>query len=502
MLFLLSTSPNAIQVELPVSEPSFLFHDYETFGADPRRDRAAQFAAIRTDLDFNPIGEPEVVYCRQGEDYLPHPVACLITGITPQMANRRGLPEMEFAEHINKLMSVPGTCSLGYNTLRFDDEITRNLFYRNLLDPYAREWKDGNSRWDLIDVVRTFHALRPEGIEWPMRKDYEGRDVPSFKLDQLTVANGIEHSGAHDALADVYATIAMAKLLRERNAGLFDYLLGLRDKHRVNALLDIQARKPMVHVSRRYPAARGCCALIAPLARHPSNPNGVVVVDLAVDPDSWMHLSVEEIRQRLFVSREELAEGVDRVPLKLVQVNKSPAVLPINSLDDAAAERLHIDRAQAQQHWRKLIDAVDVSEKVAAVFAGDAPESPQDPDLMIYSGPFFNQVDKRAMDEVHQYHGWDLADLSPNFHDPRLGEMLFRLRARSYPETIEGGERERWDALRWERFNSSTLSALTLQGFAREIERLNQESLSERDQRLLEELVMHVEAIMPAQAFG
>ncbi|MGJ8526298.1 Exodeoxyribonuclease I [Halomonadaceae bacterium LMG 33818] len=484
-----------------MSDISFLFHDYETFGTDPKRDRPAQFAAIRTDAEFNVIGEPETLYCRQAEDYLPHPQACLITGITPQTANRRGLPEVEFAQRINELMSVPGTCSLGYNTLRFDDEVTRFMLYRNLFDPYAREWQNGNSRWDLIDAVRAFYALRPEGIQWPMREDINGNKVPSFKLDQLTVVNGIEHGDAHDATADVYATIEIAKLLRTTNRKFFDYLLALRNKHRVNELLDIGARKPMVHISRRYPAASGCCSLIVPLARHSTNPNAVIVMDLTVDPQPLIDLSVDEIRSRLFVSREELAEGTTRIPLKLVHVNRSPVVLPIKALDDAAAKRLHIDKAQAQQHWQRLVQADGLAEKVAAVFNEGNPPSSNDPDLMLYSGNFFSSADKRAMAEVHKYAGWDLVGLNVPFQDPRLEEMLFRLRARSYPETLEGEERERWDAMRWERFNSPELSSLTLQGFAREIERLNQEVQDDKKRALLEELVMHVEAIMPAQAF-
>ncbi|ANF59277.1 exodeoxyribonuclease I [Halotalea alkalilenta] len=482
-------------------EPSFLFHDYETFGADPRRDRPSQFAAIRTDVEFNQIGEPEVIYCRQADDYLPHPQACLITGITPQRANRRGLPEAEFAARIQALMSVPGTCSLGYNTLRFDDEVSRHLFYRNLLDPYGREWQNGNSRWDLIDAVRTFYALRPQGIEWPMREDMEGRKVPSFKLEQLTAANGIEHVGAHDALSDVRATISLARLLRERNAKLFDYLLGLRDKHRVKALLDVDSRKPMIHVSRRYPAAQGCSALVAPLARHPSNPNGVIVCDLSADPEPLLALSAEEIRARVFVSRAELAEGLERIPLKVVQVNRSPALLPVKALDESAAARLGIDRERSESHWQRLAQVEGLAAKVAEVFAEPPPEGSTDPDLMLYSGSFFSSSDKRAMAEVHQHLGWDLVGLNPMFQDARLPEMLFRMRARSYPETLEGADREHWDQLRWERFNSPQLSSLTLQGFAREIERLNREPLSERDRQLLEELVMHVEAIMPPQAF-
>ncbi|SDM07570.1 Exodeoxyribonuclease I subunit C [Modicisalibacter muralis] len=484
--------------QLGKSQKTFLWHDYETFGADPRRDRASQFAAIRTDADFNEIGEPLTLYCKPADDYLPHPQACLITGITPQTTRRRGLPEIEFAARINAEMSVAGTCGLGYNSLRFDDEVSRHLFYRNFLDPYAREWQNGNSRWDLIDVVRAFHALRPEGIEWPTRDD----GSPSFKLEHLTAANGIEHAGAHDALADVRATIALARLLKSRNARLFDYLLKLRSKCEVAKLLDIPSRKPMLHISRRYPASRGCGALVMPLAEHPSNPNGVIVYDLGVDPAPLFELSVEQIRARVFVSADELAEGESRIPLKVVHINRSPVLLPINAVTDDVAARLTLDRGLCEAHWKALCANPEAARKAAAVFAEGPPEGPSDPDLMLYSGGFFSPADRQEMQRVHTTAPESLGETAFAFQDPRLEEMLFRLRARSYPDTLTSDEQAQWEAYRWARMNDGTLGGLTLQGFAREIERLNQLSLSDRDRQVLEELVMHVEAMMPAQAFG
>ncbi|WP_043529201.1 exodeoxyribonuclease I [Litchfieldella xinjiangensis] len=477
---------------------SFLWHDYETFGADPRRDRPSQFAAIRTDADFNEIGEPVTLYCRPADDYLPHPQACLITGITPQQARRRGVPEAEFADRINALMSEPGTCSLGYNTLRFDDEISRHLFYRNFLDPYAREWQNGNSRWDLIDAVRAFHALRPEGIEWPRRED----GAPSFKLEHLTAANGIEHTGAHDALADVRATIALARLLRSRNAKLFDFLLRLRSKREVAQLLDIPARKPMLHVSRRYPASRGCSALVVPLAEHPSNPNGVIVYDLSEDPAPLFTLSAEAIRERVFVGADELAEGETRIPLKVIHINKSPVVLPLSVVTEGVASRIGLDRAACERHWKALCANPDAARKAAQVFAQAPADGTQDPDLMLYSGGFFSPADRKEMQRVRSTDPWDLVGMSFAFQDPRLEEMLFRFRARSYPDTLEGEELAQWESYRWQRMNDASLGGLTLAVFAREIERLNQVSLSDRDRQILEELVMHVEAMMPPQAFG
>ena len=218
---------------------SIFWYDYETTGIDPRRDRPLQVAGIRTDEALNEIEAPLNFYCRPSDDILPHPAACLITGITPQRLEEQGLGEAEFMTRLHAELSRPGTCVAGYNTLRFDDEVTRYSLYRNFFDPSAREWQGGNSRWDLIDLVRTAYALRPEGIQWPLNDE----GVVTLKLERLTEANGLEHGQAHDALSDVRATIAMARLLRQRQPKLYDFLYRLRGKH---AVLDqVQLLKPL-----------------------------------------------------------------------------------------------------------------------------------------------------------------------------------------------------------------------------------------------------------------
>jgi len=226
-------------------ERTFLWHDYETSGADPKRDRPLQFAAIRTDENLNIIGDPIEIYCKPSDDFLPHPQACLITGITPQHAIREGVCEAQFIAQINAQMSVPGTCSVGYNSIRFDDEITRYTLYRNFYDPYAREWQNQCSRWDLIDMVRLTRALRPDGIEWP---DYDDGS-PCFKLEELSKANGIEHSNAHDAMADVYATIELARIIRDKQRKLYDFVLSNKTKQAAQSFLDVSTMKPALHVS-------------------------------------------------------------------------------------------------------------------------------------------------------------------------------------------------------------------------------------------------------------
>ena len=426
------------------TERTLYWHDYETFGADPRRDRPVQFAGIRTTEDLEIVGEPLMIFCRPAGDTLPHPEACLVTGITPQQAEAEGLPEPEFIRRIHEELARPGTCGVGYNTIRFDDEVTRFTLYRNFFDPYGREWQNGNSRWDIIDMVRMTYALRPEGIEWPLREDGH----PSFKLEHLTEANGISHEGAHDALSDVTATIDMARLIRERQPRLYDYLYRLRSKHRVEELIDIPRRKPLVHTSRMFPAAHGCTALVAPLARHPSNPRGVIVFDLRHDPTPLLELEPEDIQQLMFTPAEERTPDMPRVPLKTLSTNKSPAIAPAKTLSSENAERLDIDLDAHRRHWKMLAEAPELEEKVQAVFAGGPPEGFSDPDSALYSGGFFPDGDRARMEQVRSAPPGELGALEDHFEDPRLRELLFRYRARNYPDTLDADERQRWRELR------------------------------------------------------
>lgn len=425
---------------------SFYWHDYETWGADPLRDRPCQFAGLRTDTDLNPVGDPLVLYCRPANDLLPQPEACLVTGLTPQRALAQGIIESDFATRIESELRRPGTCGVGYNSMRFDDEVTRNLLYRNLRDPYAREWRDGNSRWDLIDTLRLAHALRPYGIQWPTRED----GTVSFRLEDLTAANDIPHAGAHDALADVRATIDLARLLRRTKPRLFDYALMLRDKRRVRDLLD--GGEPLLHCSARYPAALGCIAPVLPLAPHPRNSNGVICFDLREDPGVLSELPVEEIRARLFTPAKDLPEGIRRIPLKTVHVNRAPVLAPMSTLTPEAAERWSIDRDLVQQRARAAAaQAQALRERVQAAYQPPEAPWPCDPDLLLYGGGFISDADRRVLDGLLRLAPEELAQARPRFEDPRLPEMLLRYRARNWPETLSPNDREAWDAYRLHR---------------------------------------------------
>lgn len=421
---------------------TFYWHDYETFGTDPRRDRPVQFAGIRTDFDFNIIDDPLVVYCKPAADCLPHPEACLITGITPQLAEQKGVCEAEFIRLIHQQLAQPNTCTLGYNSLRFDDEVTRNCLYRNFDDPYAREWQNGNSRWDLIDVVRAARALRPEGIVWPVN----GEGGPSFRLDQLTQANNIAHEAAHDALSDVYATLAITKLVKQVQPRLYQFLLQHRVKTEAFKLLQLGSFKPVVHISGKYPAVKNCLAIVLPVCKHPTNTNGIVVYDLSVDPEPMLGLSVEEIRQRIFTATADLPQGVTRIPLKTVHINKCPVLAPVSVIRPDDAQRLEIDLALCHANIDKIKAATGLAEKLAVVFSDQSyVEQDSDPDLEIYSGGFFSENDKKQMTKIRLMPPEQLAKTAFKFTDSRLPEMLFRFRARNYPETLDADELLRWN---------------------------------------------------------
>jgi exodeoxyribonuclease-1 len=380
-----------------------------------------------------------MLFCQPAPDFLPDPTSCRITGIGPRKALEEGLREAEFCSRILAEFREPGTCVVGYNSMRFDDEISRNLFYRCLHDPYEREWKNGNSRWDLIDLVRMTQALRPDGIQWPLR---EG-GLPSFRLELLTAANGIAHESAHDAMSDVYATLAMARLIKEKQPRLYDFYFSLRDKNRVLAQLDLANHTPVVHISQRFPAQRGCMGIVLPLCKHPTNNNGILTLDLLRDPSAWVHLDADAIRERLYKRSEDLADGEERIALKTVHINRSPAVAPLGVLTPELRERYEIDLALIEERRQFVLSQPQLLDKLREVFEDEAFAAEQDADLGIYSG-FFSDSDRRLMQQVQSLPPAQLRELQSRFIDPRLPELLFRYRARNYPDTLDMQEHQRW----------------------------------------------------------
>ncbi len=473
---------------------TFLWHDYETFGINTRRDRPAQFAAIRTDAELNEIGEPVMLYCSPANDFLPDPQSCLITGITPQVCLERGIPEYQFAAEIEKLLSETGTIGVGYNTIRFDDEVTRFMFWRNLIDPYAREWQNSCGRWDILDVVRTAYALRPEGINWPRHPD--GR--PSFRLEQLTAENGIAHEAAHDALSDVRATIAMARLIRDRQPKLFDFCFALHKKDKVAAEIGLPLRRPFLHITGMFPAERGCIGIVWPLAVHPTNKNEVIVWDLAADPSELASLDAETIRTRMFTKSDALPEGVSRLPIKSIHLNKSPIVINnLKTLSPEMTAQWGLDVATALRHADIAAGTPDMTAIWQEVFHRPQEGSP-DVDEDLYGG-FVSNNDRRLLQELRALSPDALAKANPSFTDMRLEEIFWRYRARNFPHTLSAEEKQRWEEHRAARLFDGEGGVRTIEQLFSEIDQLS-ETADERSEEILGVLYDYAESIAPVRA--
>ncbi|HET8709584.1 MAG TPA: exodeoxyribonuclease I [Candidatus Saccharimonadales bacterium] len=474
---------------------SFFFYDLETTGINSRQGRIMQFAGQRTDMDLAPVGDPINVLIKLTPDVLPEPDAIMVTGITPQATLQDGITEAEFIKLFETEISTPGTIFVGYNTVRFDDEFMRCLLYRNFADPYAWQWKDGRSRWDLLDLARMTRALRPEGIEWPFAAD----GTPTVRLEYLTKVNGLDHENAHDALNDVYASIAVAKLIKEKQPKLFSYLLDMRDKKKVAGL--VEGGKPFVYTSGKYSSETGKTTVATMLVKHRKK-NCAIVYDLRRDPSEFIKLSPRELADRLQWVKDKDA-APPRLPAKSLQYNKCPAIAPLGVLDEAARKRLKIDMKTIEVNLQKLAAAPDFAGNVQEAFDLQEEQrqtewltNEQDVDCQLYDD-LFSDADCRLLPDIRAAKPEALAGFADKLQDKRLKTLLPLYKARNYPAALSTEERAEWDAFCKQRLFAGEGDSRFAK-FARRIQELAQTKLSQNQQFALEELHLYAESIMPA----
>lgn len=465
---------------------SFFFYDLETSGLNPRDARIMQFAGIRTDMNLEQIGEPYNILVKLSDDTLPSPDALMVTGITPQQTQMDGYTEAEFAALIVEEICTPETTMAGFNNIRFDDEFLRYHLWRNFFDPYEWCWKDGRSRWDLLDVVRMTRALRPEGIVWP---EVDGK--ATNRLELLTKQNGIDHFKAHDALSDVEALIAVTKLIKEKQPQLYAYLLEMRDKNKVKQLVNLDDKKPFVYTSGRYDAEYEKTTIAFPLT---SGKNGnVVVYDLRYDPTPVISMSVDEIKASLYADKKTReTEGFIKVPVKELQYNRAPAVAPVGVLEQADGwQRLKLDRRVIEKHKAMLSSAPHFAENVRSVFESRTEfKRSTDPEAQLYDG-FVQDRDKLRIETVRNADERTLADFHPDFSDERLAPLLLHYKARNFPRSLSSDE-----AVTWETWRAKHV-ADQLPDFMKRLQALAATAADENKQFILQELQLWAESVLP-----
>ncbi len=471
---------------------TFFFYDLETSGLNPRESRIMQFAGIRTDTDFNPIGEPYNLLVKLNDDTLPSPEALMVTGISPQQTQLEGYTEAQFSKILESEIFTEDTVTIGFNNIRFDDEFIRHLFWRNFHDPYEWSWRDGRSRWDLLDVVRMTRALRPEGIKWPV----DEKGVATNRLELVTKINGIDHFKAHDALSDVEALIAVTKLIHEKQPQLFDYLFKMRDKNQIKKLVNLDNKQPFVYVSGRLDSDYNKATVSFPLT---SGKNGnVIVYDLRYDPAPFLSLSSKELAAKVFASYEDRQkEGFVKLPVKELQYNQSPAVAPLGVLTSSDGwKKISLDEDLINKHMKILISSPQFAENIRSVFENrEQFKKSSDPESQLYDG-FVPDVDKIRIEAVRNATEKDLADFHPEFTDERLGNLLLHYKARNFPRSLAKDE-----VIAWEKWRSEKIMA-AMPGFVDSLKRVSSSELDDNRTFILEELKLWAESIMPSDIDG
>jgi len=467
---------------------TFFFYDLETSGLSARESRIMQFAGIRTDMDLNQIGESVNVLVKLNDDVLPSPEALMVTGITPQQTAADGYTEAEFARMLVNDIFTPDTISVGFNNIRFDDEFIRHLFWRNFYDPYEWSWKDGRSRWDLLDVVRMTRALRPKGIKWPV----DDSGIATNRLELIASVNGIDHFKAHDALSDVEALIAVTRLIREKQPQLYEYLLKMRDKNEVKKLVNLDYKQPFVYVSGRFDAGYNKATVSFPLT---AGKNGnVIVYDLRFDPTPFIDMNVKELSKKFYATWDERqADDFVKLPIKELQYNRAPAVAPISVLSQGDGwKRIKLDEAIINKHKDILLSAPGFAENIRSLFENreEYKKSP-DPESQLYDG-FVPDIDKMRIETVRNATERELADLHPNFTDERLDPLLLHYKARNFPGSLAEDE-----AIAWEKWRVSKITA-GLPAFAESLQKMSLVISDENKLFVLRELHLWVEGILPA----
>lgn len=467
---------------------TFFFYDLETSGLSARQDRIMQFAGQRTDMNLEPIGESYNVLVALNDDTLPSPDALMVTGITPQKTVDEGYTEAQFARMLSEEIFTPDTIAVGFNNVRFDDEFIRHLLWRNFYDPYEWSWKDGRSRWDLLDVVRLTRALRPEGIEWP----FDDKGEPTNRLELITQANGIAHENAHDALADVTALIDVTKLVKDKQPQLYDYLLKMRDKKQVQKLVNLDDKKPFVYASGRYDKEFAKTTVVFPLSsgRH----GAVIVYDLRYDPTPFVDLSADDLAAKIFATWEQRqAEDFVSLPVKELQYNRCPAVAPLGVLEQGDGwQKISLDAKTVQKHQNILLSHPDFAEKLRGIFENKpAFKKMPDPEAQLYDG-FLNDRDRIRVEAVRNADERELADFHPEFQDERLVTLLLHYKARNFPRTLSQDELQQWESWRAQHLQAQ------LPQFMASLQRLAPTANDNDRQFTLQELQLWAESVLPS----
>ena len=452
-----------------------------------------QFGGQRTDLSLKPIGKPDNFIIKLDDDVLPQPDAILTHNITPQKTRADGISEREFLHFFTDKIVQPGTIFVGFNNIRFDDEFIRFSLWRNFFDAYEWQWKLNCSRWDLLDVARMTRALRPDGIQWPFAPDGK----PTVRLEMMATINKLSHSSVHDAASDVRVSIALARLIRLKQPKLFEYLLNLRNKTKVEVL--VNGSEPVVYTSGHYPneyEKTTMAMMVGPRADQP----GALMYDLRIDPKPFLKLEPAQLA-KLWSDHSKEAKYF---PVKILSYNRCPAIAPLNVLDKKDAKRLGLDLKKVDKHLAKLKAADGFADRLnKALEIIHPPKQPKlvvnedEVDGLLYDG-FVSQPDKTRMSVVRAADAETISDLTVDFDDERLTALLPLYKARNFPKNLTSVEAANWEKFKARKLLAGGEGSAAAKYFQRISELASKPMTSRQQKHVLKELEIYGESILPA----
>lgn len=408
-------------------ETDHIFYDGETTGPDTKYDQMLQVAAIRADADLMEVDSIDV-RSRLLPYMVPTAMALKVTHVDPYDIARARYAPFDFAKHLHDTFSTWSaghqTSFSGFNTINYDEELLRQTFFQNLLDPYLTSGAN-KTRNDYLIMLRALHARNPDCIDIPV-DPVTGKK--SFRLEKIAPQNGFRDHNAHDALGDVRATLFLARLIRDTDPHLFAHMLAMGNSRRALSFIEANTVFKLLGGPMLNPGILDACLL----ASDPKNNKAMVAWNLGVDPTPYLDLPPEQILEKMRQTG---------TPFRTVKANKQPGVFPMNwgflhpvvgedwepatpaQID--ARTRLILDNPQFAHNTREalILKARDYSENVHL-------------EEKIYSG-FASYKDKDRMRAFHNSSSWlEKIDIARSFEKPELKSIGLRLAYAHEPEVL------------------------------------------------------------------
>lgn len=400
---------------------SLVFYDTETTGTHKSFDQILQFAAIRTDSNLIELDRFEI-RSRLRPHIVPSPGAMRVTGITAaQLRDSTIFSHYEMVRRINaKLLSWSPATFVGYNSMEFDEHLLRQALYQTLHLPYLTN-TNGNTRSDVLRMVRAAALFVPNAIAIPIGDDGK----PSFKLDEIAPTNGFDHKLAHDAVADVEATIFLCRLLAERVPELWSAFMRFSQKA---AVVDYLESEPIFSLTDFY-YGRPYSWLVTAIGANPENSSEHYVYDLSVHPESLMAMTPEQLAARLARSPK---------PIRRLRANAAPVLMPAPQAPNIAAAKSI--GASELTHRVKLLRC-DPALRTRLIEAFEATREEYKPSIhveeQIYSGEFYSDADKKLLENFHQVDWKHRLAVIQKFADERLRVLGLSLVHHERPDLLD-----------------------------------------------------------------